>query len=151
MKNTSIIIILVTIVFAGGIWWSKSLQESSDDSTIISSRGVHWHPQLAIYLNGEKQNIPANIGLIGGHNPMHTHDPDGVVHLEYDGVVREDDTKLGRFFGLWGKQFNEECIFDYCNDEEGGHHMMMFVNGKENFEFGNYMMRDGDKIEIRYE
>jgi len=27
----------------------------------------------------------------------------------------------------------------------------MAVNGKENKDFENYQMRDGDKIEIRYE
>ena len=34
---------------------------------------------------------------------------------------------------------------------EFGSKVIMTVNGEENFEFENYQMRDGDKIELRYE
>ena len=74
MKNTFIIIGIIILLLVGGVWWSKSLQKSNPD--IIARNGLHWHPELAIYVKGEKQEIPANIGLVGGHQPTHTHSED---------------------------------------------------------------------------
>jgi len=97
-------------------------------------------PELEIYVNGDKIEIPQNVGLGGIHNPVHTHDDLPLIHLEFDGLVREDNVKLGNFFRVWGKDFMEF-----------GSKVIMTVNGEENFEFENYQMRDGDKIELRYE
>ncbi|MDP3784460.1 MAG: hypothetical protein Q8R12_00010, partial [bacterium] len=102
--------------------------------------GLHWHPELAIFVKGEKQEIPANLGIGAVHNPMHTHDSSGVIHLEFQGVVRKDDLKLGHFFQVWGKDFMEL-----------GSTVKMTVNGEENTELQDYIMKDSDKIELRYE
>ena len=61
MKNIFIIIMVAILLLIGGIWWSNSSQ--LNDSNIISTQGIHWHPQLAIYIDGKKQDIPANIGV----------------------------------------------------------------------------------------
>lgn len=132
------IIGVVILLFAGAIWWSKSLQSS--DPNIISTRGVHWHPQLTIYVKGEKQEMPANIGIGAVHQPMHTHDDMPIIHLEFSGIVRKDETKLGNFFRIWGKDINSF-----------GANVKMTVNGVANTELENYMMQDKDKIELRYE
>ena len=71
---------------------------------------------------------------------MHTHDSSGVIHLEFQGVVRKDSLKLGRFFEVWGKDFMEF-----------GSSVKMTVNGEEKTELQNYILKDGDKIELRYE
>lgn len=153
MKQFGIIGAIAIIILVGGVWLSNNLEEKSSDgsdSPILSRNGIHYHPEVEIYIHGEKQDIPANIGLIGGHNPMHTHDPDGIVHLEYgSGIVRGDDTRLGNFFRLWGKEFNSNQILEYTNGEDGA--VSMTVNGESNTEFENYEMRDGDEIIIRYE
>lgn len=141
MKNTFIIIGIVILLLVGGMWWSKSLQKSNPD--MIARNGLHWHPELAIYVKGEKQEIPANIGLVGGHQPTHTHSEDaskGVVHLEFQGLVRKQDTVLGKFFTVWGKDIRSF-----------GSNMKMTVNGQESIEYENYQMQDNDKIELRYE
>lgn len=141
------IVIIVTIVFAiGMIVWAKSMQSTStsvndtDDSSILSTKGLHWHPQLEIYVKGIKQEIPNGLGLVGGHKPMHTHDDVPIVHLEFPARVTQDDTKLGRFFEVWGKGFREF-----------GQNVTMTVNGEPNTELENYQMKDGDKIELHYE
>jgi len=155
MKNTYIVWgIIVIVLLVGGVWWSNSLSSSSggasgEGNPLISRNGIHWHSDIEIYIKGEKQEVPANIGLIGGHSPVHTHDADGEIHLEFEGLVRENDTRVGVFFARWGREFSAERIFDYQNGEEG--RVMMLVNGVENTEFENYRMRDGDKVEIRYE
>ena len=138
MKNFISIAVAAVLLFSGAIWWSNSL--SSDDLSIITQSGLHWHPLLEIYVKGEKIEIPQNIGLAGVHSPIHTHDDLPIIHMEFSGKVTEEDTKLGNFFKVWGKEF---LSF--------GERVTMTVNGQENTEFENYQMRDGDKIEIRYE
>ena len=69
--------------------------------------------------------------------------------MEMQGVVTKDQTKLGNFFQIWGKQFNSNCLLDKCNGQEGT--VKMVVNNHENKDFDSYLMKDGDNIEIRYE
>ena len=128
------------------VWFFVS-QTSVSAPEIISRSGLHWHADLTINIFGESQDIPAGIGLEKlPHKPIHTHDRDSIIHMEFSGLVREDDLRLGQFFRIWGKTFSKDCIFDKCTGPEGK--LTMLVNGKENFEFENYLMRDGDKIEI---
>jgi hypothetical protein len=150
MKNIFVIGGLAVLLLIGGVWWSNSLQESDPDT--ISTRGVHWHPQVEIYIKGEKQEIPANIGIGPQYasmptfdtsmrmTAMHTHEPDGTIHLEFPARVTREDTTLGNFFAIWGKG-----LMSF------GSSVTMTVNGEENTELEDYEMKDGDKIELRYE
>lgn len=146
-KHTMTIVIVATLLFAVGmIWWAKSMQSntpkdaSATDGSIISKTGLHWHPQLEIYVKGEKQEIPNGIGMVGGHKPLHTHDDAPIVHMEFQALVAQSDTTLGEFFRVWGKK-----------SEDFGQTVTMTVNGEPNTELLNYHMNDGDKIELRYE
>ena len=134
---------------------------SPDELKNIPFGPTHWHPVLRIKINGNYAEIPAGIGInIGkvtdldiagdmGMTPTHTHSADGVVHLENRNPSKKPETfTLGYFFYIWDKQFNENCIFDYCTDKGT---LKMLVNGKDNNEFQNYVMKDGDLIEIEYE
>lgn len=147
---------LLTVVFlVGGIFFlSKDKDTTSTSippSEVVAQNGLHWHPKLEIYIKDEKQEIPANIGLGAIHQEMHTHEnaKDGVVHMEMNGMVTKDETRLENFFKIWGRKFSSTNIFDKVNGEEGK--IKMTVNGKDNTDFENYLMRDGDTIEIRYE
>lgn len=143
-KHTTTIVIIVTMIFAiSMIWWAKTNQSTTlalPEGEVLSLKGIHTHPQLEIYVKGEQIEIPSNIGLIGGHKPMHTHDDVPIVHLEFPARVTKDDTRLGKFFSVWGKDFREF-----------GQTVTMTVNGEPNTELENYQMQDGDKIELRYE
>lgn len=144
--------VLTVLLVVGAIFLltKQSEQEASvSEDQVVSRRGIHWHPTLTILIKGEKQEITPNIGIGGIHQPIHTHDNSGTLHLEVSGLVTKDETKLGRFFRIWGKEFNPNCIFDKCNGSEGT--VKMFVNSQENKDFENYQMKDGDNIEIRYE
>ena len=138
MKKSFLIFVTIIILLIGAGWWSKSLQQN--DPNIISRNGIHWHPLLEVYVKGEKIEIPQNIGLVGVHSPIHTHDDLPIIHMEFSGKVTEEDTELGNFFRAWGKEF---LSF--------GERVTMTVNGQENAEFENYQMHDGDEIEIHYE
>lgn len=138
------------LIMAGGVSL-LSLQHSKEASIpegeVISRKGIHWHPQLSIYIKGKQQKIPANLGIGGAiHQPIHTHDTSGTLHVEIGGVVTRDEIKLDNFFRIWGKKFSPKCVVDEC-----GGKVTMLVNGKENKDFENYLMKDKDNIEIRYE
>lgn len=147
IKITIMLIIVVAIV--GGIGWYIVKQLKIPESEIISRRGLHWHPHLTIVIKGEEQKITKDIGIGAIHNPVHTHDSTGTVHLEFSGLVTKDDLRIKQLFKVWNKEFNSNCIFDKCSGPEG--RIRFFFNGKENKEFENYIMRDKDRIEIRYE
>ncbi|MBI2626297.1 MAG: cupredoxin domain-containing protein [Candidatus Nealsonbacteria bacterium] len=140
----------IILVVIGGIFilgWFLFSKFSAPESDIVARNGLHWHSNLSINILGEAQDVPAGLGLGRlPHNPMHTHDRDNVIHMEFSGTVREDNLLLEKFFEIWGKQFNKDCIFDKCSGPDGN--LKMMVNGKENSNFDNYMMRDDDKIEI---
>ncbi len=146
---------LTLVVLIGGIFLFSNQQSREvpiPSDQIVSRNGLHWHSKLEIHIKGEKQEIPADIGLGAVHQEIHTHEEDakdGVLHMEMSGFVARDETGVGRFFKIWGKEFSRDQIFEYKNDSEGI--VKMFVNGKENQEFERYQMKDGDKIEIRYE
>ncbi len=149
------ITIISIAILAGGVFFSSQQNSPSSpipDNNIITKNGLHWHPKLSIYIKGEKKELEDGIGLGAIHLPIHIHTEDykdGVVHMEMQGVVTKDDTKLGKFFQIWRKDFNKNQIFDKKNGAEGT--VAMTVNGKNNTEFENYLMRDKDIIEIRYE
>ena len=81
---------------------------------------------------------------------MHTHDDSGQLHWEImKGPVTKDQVRLSNFFGIWGKTFTSSCIFTYCNGPQG--HLTFKVNGKNNQDFENYLVKDNDKIEIIFQ
>ena len=136
------------LIAVGFVVWIVTLPRVSDGE-LLSKNGIHYHPHLSVTIKGENVPIPQGLGLGAVHNPIHTHDPDGIIHLEFEGVVRKDDTKLGRFFEIWDKDFSKDSIMGNKTGEGGT--VKMKVNGAENTEFENYLMKDGDKIEIIYE
>ncbi|MBI2049447.1 hypothetical protein HYT32_00830 [Candidatus Roizmanbacteria bacterium] len=145
--------LLTLAVLVGGVFFlSKTESPSVPESEIVERNGLHWHPKLTITIDGKKQEIPANIGIGAVHQKIHTHDQDakdGVIHMEIQGVVAKEDTKLSNFFRIWGKEFNSTQIFDKINGADGK--VKMTVNSKENTDFENYLMKDNDRIEVRYE
>jgi len=143
-------ILIFGIIFAAILGWFIFSKLSTPPTDIIAQNGLHWHSNLSINILGQPQEIPAGLGLAGlPHNPLHTHDRDSVIHMEFAGKVAADDLRLGKFFQVWGKTFNKDCIFDKCSGPEGT--LKMLVNGKENSDFENYAMKDEDKIEIIFE
>jgi hypothetical protein len=147
-KNKLPLILIAVGIFIIG--WFLISKTSTPEGDVIARNGLHWHSNLTIDILGELQDIPAGIGLAGlPHNPLHTHDRDSVIHMEFNGKVTDSDLRLSKFFQIWGKEFNKDCIFDKCSGSDN--QLTMLVNGKENGEFENYIMQDKDKIEIIFE
>lgn len=141
------------IILVGGVFLlTKSENPNVPEDQVVVRAGLHWHPKVTVTIKGEKQEVPANLGLGAVHGKIHTHDQDnkeGVIHMEMQGIVTKDDTRLARFFQVWGKEFSAKKLFDKTSSSDGT--VKMLVNGKENTEFENYLMKDGDRIEVKYE
>jgi len=142
---------LVLVVLGIGGWYiSRNAPDTSDPLTMCiqhQNLTMHTHPHIAITIKRQAQEIPANIGLSATcMRPVHTHDATGTIHIEFP---FQYDAKLGDFFKIWEKQFSSTCVLDKCNGTEGT--VTMTVNGQSNIEFENYIMKDLDRIEIKFE
>src|SRR5881396_2786681 len=84
----------------------------------LSAEGttLHIHQHLDLYVNGTKQVVPAQIGILTSphvvFSPLHTHDTTGIIHVESP-TVRS--FTLGEFFDVWGVRFTPTCLGGYCN------------------------------------
>lgn len=89
-----------------------------------------------------------------GNNLLHIHSaPDNFIHIE-GRVYSTDEIKLGKFFDVININFNKDQIFDkkngdLCNNKPGK--LKMLVNDIENSEFRDYIIKDKDKIVIKFE
>jgi hypothetical protein len=119
----TIVIAAITIVIAAAlsyvIWQNSISNQGKPSGDIVSKDGIHWHPHLSIYIKGQKQEIPANIGISKQYSSskwydsmmdmtdFHTHDNSGTLHWEVmDGPVTKEHIQLKAFFDVWGKPFN---------------------------------------------
>jgi hypothetical protein len=112
-----------------------------------SELGEHVHPHLEIDIDGEKQAIPAEIGIgLDGMHVIHTHDGSGTIHIE---SPVSHQFYLRDFFAIWGRRFDSQCIFDRCVD--GNHTLRAYVDGVESRLYGDIPLEDGQRITIVYQ
>lgn len=111
------------------------------------AEGFHIHPILEIVVNGESVPIPENIGIRETcMTVLHTHTPDGVIHVE---SPEKRDFTLADFFAVWEKPFTKDEILSYQADAT--HKIIVTVDGVEVDTFENTVLRDAERIVIRYE
>ncbi|MEK7611649.1 MAG: hypothetical protein AAB486_04765 [Patescibacteria group bacterium] len=125
-------------------------RSSPTNSGIITQSGIHWHPHLTIFVKGKKVEIPKDVGRTGGtEQPIHMHEEDDFIHLEFSGMVYKSETTLGQFFKVWGKTLTHACLFEFCSGGAGK--LSMTVNKQPNTEYENYPMADKDEIVLKFE
>ncbi|MBI4399830.1 hypothetical protein HY570_03695 [Candidatus Micrarchaeota archaeon] len=116
---------------------------------------VHWHANVTIETCGlqvDLPRIPSGASHLG-NDLLHTHD-DNVIHVE--GVVKSDnDIKLGAFFDAIKVPFSENQIYNFkngegCSANSSPGKVKMLVDGKENTEFRNHVVKDQEDIIIIY-
>ena len=141
---------------------SDELYNSSTDPDPISQdcldhNGLarHDHAVLKIFINGNEEPIPGNVGIMtdicneDGENmhAVHTHDNSGRLHIESNEDI---DIPIGVFFDIWGHHFDETGIFEYRVNST--HELIMTVGGQEINQYDDYLLVDtSDIIEIRYQ
>jgi len=97
------VVAAIILVGAGAYYVAPYLTPSRPFPCVAGTSVYHWHPQLDIYSAGVPVTIPANIGIEAGcHQPLHTHDTSGQIHVETD---RNRMYSIGDFFTVWGRAF----------------------------------------------
>lgn len=155
-KNIFAWMVVFALVAAGGFGVYKYLSNipeggvTLDPFKICVNHGgvsMHIHPELSIVVNKKSEKIRTNIGISGScMRAIHTHDSTGRLHNEFP---QNRTFTLGEFFNLWDKPFSSSQILDYTADD--AHVITMTVNGQKNTDYENLILRDRDRIEIRYE
>jgi hypothetical protein len=104
----------------------------------------HIHQHLDIFVNGKPVpgGVPGFIGIPDASHitQLHTHSPDGIIHVE---SARTVDYTLGQFFAEWGVFLNSRCIGAYCNG------LKWYVNGRrQTGNPQNLVLKDHEEIAI---
>jgi hypothetical protein len=100
---------------------------------------THTHAHLDVFVDGTAVPIPAGIGIntsargVTGTptddgtgqdfevttcdapclSPLHTHQPDGIIHTE-SADPNQPPLTLGQFFTEWGLKFDATCAGEFC-------------------------------------
>lgn len=70
---------------------------------------VHIHPVMSITVDGAPETLPANIGVTPGcMAEIHTHEADGVIHVETISTDRLTSLSLADFFAVWGQPIERD-------------------------------------------
>jgi hypothetical protein len=112
------------------------------------SADVHTHPRLAVWANGRRVPVPADIGIDPRKDPgqmagLHTHDDDGTIHNE-----GQADATLGQFFAVWGVPSSKERLGPYRAGSDGAD--QMWVDGRPSQAWGSLKLADGQDIRITF-
>ena len=112
----------------------------------VGDESYHAHALLTVYRSGEQVEVPANIGfdVSGGHSSLHTHTPDGVIHMEADDPYPYE---LSHVFAAWGVAFDRDRLGGDVPD--GKNQIFVYVNGKE-APPGPVVLKDGDNVVVAY-
>ncbi|ROO90973.1 hypothetical protein EDD29_8715 [Actinocorallia herbida] len=89
----------------------------------------HIHAHLSLFVNGEQQQVPANLGIDAAGNiaELHTHDTRGVLHVE--SYSPDKVFNLQQVFDLWEIPLSKTGIGQFKTDAT--HTLKLYVDGKE--------------------
>jgi hypothetical protein len=102
----------------------------------------HVHAQLKVFVDGDEQPVPADIGIDSARgfiSSIHTHDEKGIIHME---AVEPYDFTLGDFMTIWGVKFTNSQLGGY----EGA--VETYVNGKRVPDGPAAKLEQGDRVVI---
>ncbi|MEK6946747.1 MAG: hypothetical protein AABX32_04010 [Nanoarchaeota archaeon] len=107
---------------------------------------THIHADIKVYINGQSIDFSQKKYQL---TTSYIHFEDGigdVAHIHATGLT------MGHLFKSLNGDFNNNCLTlesqTNCND--GNKRLKFYVNGKQNNEFGYYVMQDLDKILVSY-
>lgn len=141
LKNKSILLIGgVALAVMGLFFWLSSLDskegKNNDQVACLTSEIFHIHPELKVFVNGQPEIIPANLGIKPGcTRELHTHDTDGIIHVE---SAVDRGYKFSDFLRVWDRPVERE---DYV--------LKMTVDGVETTD-SNFVLKDKQQIVLEY-
>lgn len=116
--------------------------------TMAEGGGSHFHPLLAVHVNGKSLTVPANIGIDPAKPQtemagLHTHDETGTIHNEAGGGAT-----LGDFFAVWGVPFGPRQLGPHRAGD--GKEIRMWVDGRPSRAFGALELADEQEIVVSF-
>ncbi len=108
---------------------------------------THIHADFKVYLEGVPIDFSQQKYQLRARH-VHVEDSNGdIVHIHATGVT------LGEFFRTLDMKLTEECFVPdegkkYCNEEDKK--LKIYVNGEQNFLYGDYLIGDLDRILVTY-
>lgn len=156
IKTAALIVIMLMLLgYAGYAFnsWRKGLPEKP-----YTAGPVHWHAKINVEICGQARELPETKTLTAhgksavGIGLLHHHH-DGTAHIE-GRILRPEEISLGAFFDAIDGKFSETEIFDKkngdaCKDKPGS--VKLYVSGVENTEWRNYVLKDEDEIDIKFQ
>ena len=144
-KSMWVWIVIVAVLLVGLFLYPKLTARKSGSTA--SAKGApclvpniplsqHIHPELTILVDGVKEMIPGNVGLLDCERALHTHDDTGIIHVESQD---KREYTLGDFFVVWKKSIERE-----------GHGVSVTADGDLVSDPANLKFKDGQKIIITY-
>ena len=143
---------IILIIVLAGIGYFIFLLFSSEAVESYSGGQVHWHSRIDVFVCGNKFDMPNPFGNEHLGSPLlHTHD-DQLIHIEGT-VWKAEDITLSKYMEAIGLNFKDDELIDKVNgdlcDGEAGM-VKLFVNGVENSELANYVIKDDEDYELRF-
>lgn len=134
-----VIVLLLGFMYWGGQTSSADTWEDTDVDCLPNGHqnlAYHIHANLTVSVDGDQQTIPSNMGISNAcMAEVHTHEAGGNLHIESTDANSERD--LADFFAVWDRELDRD-----------GYERSVTVNGEE--ADADYVMRDGDQIEVRF-
>ncbi len=114
----------------------------------LGDESFHVHALLSVFVNGKPITVPANVGFgpAVGEVPLHTHTPDGVLHIEANEPY---PFTLGQFFDVWGVKFTDTQLGPYKN-RGGQERVQAFVDGNPLRDPVNHVIAEGENLVVGY-
>lgn len=161
-KNKKLLLYLLMAVIVAllslWIYSSKTATQSAPYAVPVPpAKDIHWHADIELETCGKIRDDLLKLDFEGtgsGTHALHTHG-DNKIHIETSIIWKKEDIALGKFFDAVGLKFSETRLLDKYNGNEctpgKAGKVKMSVNNKENFEFRDYVPKDGDKIKLVFE
>lgn len=111
----------------------------------VGDESYHAHALLSVYVEGEQVPVPADLGydVRGAHSSLHTHTPDGVIHMEADNPY---PYTLAHVMTTWGVAFDETTLGG--NTASGDQRVHIYVNGEP--ATPDVELEDGDNVVLAF-
>ena len=123
--------------------------ERAERAGLTAGGDPHIHPKINVVVRDAKVEVPGDMGLAGGMQPMHTHEADGTVHVE-----GARDGRLGHFMGLWGVEFGPDRLGPHRT--RGSERVRMWVKAPKASAFKevppdpSLRLEDGQEVYLYY-
>ena len=146
MKKWIIVAVIIIALVAGGYYAFTLIPSSPSSNVVVGPAGsTHIHQDIKVYMNGKAIDFSQPKYQLRSRL-VHFEGGDGnVMHTHATGMT------LGYALETMGIQLTDCLAIDgtkYC--DEGNKTVKVYVNGATNSEFGDYLMKDLDKILVSY-